>query len=316
MRILRRALGLILLLALLLGGRGSAFAQSQGYEYFDQTGHNVQGEFLKFYRQASNPTLLYGYPVTEEFTDREGLRVQYFQRARFELHPELDAGRRVVPTLLGVALYSPSNQLNIYSPFACRLFSETGYPVCFEFLEFFDANGGVEQFGLPISPFEYRQDTIVQYFQKARLEWQPWRSPGQRVVITDLGRIYFDRLREDPGLLPPVKPLNASTQPLVLAVRVNAFVQKAVTLAQDEQTIYIVVHDQRGQPLADTACTTQLEWPDGHRDSAASRTDSRGVARLQFSFNSQLQGNLISAEVTCGYDTLQGISRTSFRIWY
>lgn len=316
MRTIRPLLGLALLLALLLMSLGSADAQSPDHEYFDQTGHNVQGEFLKFYQQAPNPTLVFGYPVTEEFSGPDGLLVQYFQRARFEYHPEMEPGRRVTASDLGTALYSPSNQLNIYSPFACQNFPETGYPVCFEFWEFFKTNGGVERFGLPISPFEYRQDTIVQYFQKARFEWQPSRQPGQRVVLTDMGRIYFDRLGEDPGLLPPIKPLNASTQPLVLSVHVNVFAQKAVTLAQDEQTLYIVVRDQRGQALADTDCTTTLNWPDGHRDTAASRTDSNGAARLQFSFTSQLQGNLIPAEVACAYDGLEGTTRTSFRIWY
>jgi hypothetical protein len=316
MRTLRWILGLLLAFSLLLVSGVNGRAQSQDYEYFDQTGHNVQGEFLQFYRQAVNPILIYGYPITEEFSRPDGLLVQYFQRARFEFHPELAEGQRVVLTALGAALYSPSNPVNINSTFACRYFSETGYSVCFEFWEFFDAHGGAMQFGLPVSPFEYHQDTIVQYFQKARLEWQPWKQAGQRVVITDLGRIYFDRLREDPGLLPPVKPLNASIRPLVLSLHVNAFVQKAVTLSQDQQTIFIVVRDQRGQSLPNIDCATDLMWPDGHRDSARSRTDSHGVALLQFSFKSQLQGNLISAEVTCGYNDLQDSSRTSFRIWY
>lgn len=316
MRTLRGLPVLLLLLPLLFLSRGPAAAQSQDYEYFDQTGHNVQGEFLQFYRQAANPTLVYGYPVTEAFTAPDGLQIQYFQRARFELHPGLEAGHRILASALGSALYSPSNPLNIYNPLGCRYFSETGYSICFEFWEFFDANGGVEQFGLPISPFEYRQDTIVQYFQKARFEWQPGRQPGQRVVISDLGRIYFDNLGEDPGLLSPVKPLNASMQPAVLSMRVNAFVQKAVTLPQDQQTIYIAVQDQRGQALADAACLTRLQWPDGHLDVASARTDSHGVARLQFAFKSQLQGNLISADVSCGYQDLEASTRTSFRIWY
>ncbi len=316
MRTLARLLGLLAAIGLMLLTRLPVDAQSPDYEYFDQTGHNVQGEFLQFYRQALNPTQLYGYPVTEEFTRPDGERVQYFQRARFEFHPDATAGQRVSLTPLGTELYRPSNPVNIYSPFACRYYAETGYSVCFEFLEFFDANGGLVQFGLPVSPFQYQQDTIVQYFQNGRLEWQPWRPAGQRVVITDLGRMYFDRLREDPGLLPPVKPLNADIKPIVLSMHVSAFVQKAVTVPEDQQTIFIVVRDQRGQGIGDTDCTTDLRWPDGHSDSAYSRTDTHGVAVLQFHFKSQLQGNLISAEVTCGYNGLQSTTRTSFRIWY
>ncbi len=47
---------------------------------------------------------VYGYPITEQFVGREGRLVQYFQRARFELHPELTAGLRVQLTPLGRAL--------------------------------------------------------------------------------------------------------------------------------------------------------------------------------------------------------------------
>jgi hypothetical protein len=310
MRTLSWPLRFLLLFCLLLSFGSPALAQALDYQYFDETGHNVQGAFLQFYRQASNPTLLYGYPITEEFTRPDGLRVQYFQRARFEYN------QRVSLTSLGAELYKPSNPVNVYSPLACRYFAETGYSVCFEFREFFDANGGFEQFGLPISAFENHEGTIVQYFEKARLEWQPWREAGQRVVISDLGRIYFDKAHEDPGLLPPAQPLNAIIRPLVLSLQVRAFVQKAVTLGADEQTIYIIARDQRGQPLSDAECTTDLTWPDGRFDSANSLTGAHGLALLPFTFSGQPQGQLVYAQVTCAFGGLSSRTYTSFRIWY
>jgi hypothetical protein len=308
--------GLVLALILLLALSMPAHAQTIGFEYFDQTGHNVQGAFLQFYHAAANPLLVYGYPITEEFTGLDGLRVQYFQRARFEFRPDLPQGMQVQLTSLGVALYTPSNPVEAFNPLACRFFAETGYSVCYEFREFFEANGGVDQFGQPVSAFEYRQDTIVQYFEKSRLEWQPWRQPGQRVVIADLGRIYFDALGEDPGLLPPVEPLNAIVEPAVLSMNVDAFVWKAVTLASDQQTIYIIARDQRGEPLTDANCTTHLQWPGDRADTAASRTDEYGLARLAFSFSGQLQGQLILADISCTYKGITSTTSTSFRVWY
>lgn len=132
-----------------------------------------------------------------------------FQRARFEFHADQPEGQRVQVTPLGSLTYVSAGPLNLATnTFACRTYKETGYAVCLAFLEFFDQYGGVARFGYPISPFEYHENKIVQYFENARLEWQPRKPEGQRVVVSDLGRVYFDMLGEDLGLLPPVKALD------------------------------------------------------------------------------------------------------------
>jgi hypothetical protein len=53
-------------------------------QYFEATGHTVQGGFYQFW--VDNGGLaIFGYPETDEFTDtRTGLTMQYFERARFE----------------------------------------------------------------------------------------------------------------------------------------------------------------------------------------------------------------------------------------
>lgn len=63
-----------------------------GY-YFPETGHSVHFAFLRQWRQGGG-LAIYGYPLTEEFTevssaDGRPYTVQYFERARFEFHPEL-----------------------------------------------------------------------------------------------------------------------------------------------------------------------------------------------------------------------------------
>jgi len=60
-----------------------------GSQYFPETSHWVSGPFLDKYNSVEEPELLFGYPITEEFDDPiSGYLVQYFQRARFELHPK------------------------------------------------------------------------------------------------------------------------------------------------------------------------------------------------------------------------------------
>lgn len=55
--------------------------------YFPETGHYVGHGFLAFWEKFGGLGI-FGYPISEEFTDPEtGLTVQYFERARFEHHP-------------------------------------------------------------------------------------------------------------------------------------------------------------------------------------------------------------------------------------
>jgi hypothetical protein len=197
---------------------------------------------------------------------------------------------------------------------ACKNFPN-GFPVCYDSLAFFDKHGGVAQFGNPISSFEYRESKIVQYFEKARFEWQPGRPEAQRVVLSDLGRIYFDKLGEDPALLPSVKPIDNS-QSAILSLKTHAFVKKAVTLADDSQSIFIILQDQNLRPISNAACSATITWPDQHTDLADITTNANGIAIIPFSFTKQPHGSLVYTHVTCTYNDLKSNTVTSFRIWY
>lgn len=292
-----------------------AQAETGGSRYFSETGHYIRGEFLKYYESNPNALLVYGYPITEEFTSRDGKRVQYFQRARFEYHASLPEGGRVLLTPLGRHLYKSSGALNVKNSFACRTYAETGFAVCFAFLEFFDQYGGVAQFGFPISGFEYHENRIVQYFERARFEWQPWRAEGQRVVISDLGRMYFDVIGEDPALLPPLPPPD-NTISSIVSLQARAFVWKAVTLASDNQLIFIILQDQNLQPVALATCAAAVHWPNGSNERLSIVTNTNGVGILPLTFADQPYGSLIYIEVTCSHSGLSATTTTSFRIWY
>ncbi len=313
---LRRTFSFIVAICLLSVSWGSVRAQTPAtFKYFNETGHNVKGDFFKYYSSNPNATFLYGYPITEEFTSKDGKTVQYFQRARFELRNDMPEGQRVELTALGQLTFVSTGPLSVNNSFACRLYAETGFSVCFAFLEFLDQYGGVAQFGYPISNFEYHENKIVQYFQKARLEWQPWKNEGQRVVVSDLGSIYFDRLGEDPGLLAPVKPIDNSLQ-VTTNLQVRAFAWKAVTLATDTQLIFVIVQDQNLQPLANASCTAVVHWPDGRNETTSIATNTNGVGIISLSFVNQPYGSLIYTDVTCTSNGLTATTTTSFRIWY
>jgi len=303
-----------LALTVVLSSWGSAKAQSADVQYFPETGHNVRGDFLQFYSRANDPKLVFGYPITEQITSRDGKTVQYFQRARFELGTNASGNPRVQLTLVGKAAYQSGDQLNINNSSGCQLFS-TGYRVCFTFLDFYRANGGAEQFGNPISPFEYRENLIVQYFEKARFEWRADRPEGQRVVLTDLGRIYFDLVDEDPAHLKSANPLDATINP-VLSLRARAYVLKSIMLSSGEQTVYVVVQSQTLQAVPNAAGKGTIRWPDGKIEDYYFNTNNAGVGSFTFKYADQKQGELVPIDILVTYQGLVGKTSTSFRIWF
>ncbi|MCS6994395.1 MAG: Ig-like domain-containing protein [Anaerolineales bacterium] len=312
--------GLILVLLLtglfLVGGK-DALAQGGTSQYFPDTGHNVSGEFLLFYQSVPNAQFVFGSPITEQFTDpTTGRLIQYFQRARFEYFPELPVGQRVRVSPLGEYVYQRvpnEGQVNVFTPIGCRYYAETGYSICYAFLEFFDKNGGEAIFGKPKSPFVFYNGRIVQYFERARFEWYPEYPDGQRVVLAELGRIYFDLVGEDPNLLQPVK---ADAFPgNVTKIYARAFTWKAVTRAEDTQTVYVVVQDQTLSPVAGATVILTVNWPGGGAQSLAQTTNQYGLVILSFPVQAQPHGSLVTVQVEVLYQGWKSETVTSFRIW-
>lgn len=311
---IRKLLAVLLLLALVLGGVTSSLAQGTDREYFRETGHSISGDFLVYYRSVKDSALLFGYPITEAFP-KNGRLVQYFQRARFELYPEFPQGQQVQLTMIGRETYSPGQPFGDPNEVGCRYFAETKFAVCHAFLDFFNKYGGVAQFGYPISSFENHGKLTVQYFEKARFEWRPDLLPGQRVGLTDLGRIYFDQQKEDVNLLKPLtfNEIGAQTP---LSIKSRAFSWKAVTLSSDQQLIYVVVQDQTLQPISGASGTATIRWPDGRVETLSLITNSKGIGIVPLSFTTQKYGSLVTIQIVITKDGLTSTAKTSFRIWY
>lgn len=169
--------------------------------YFPQTGHNLSHGFLSFWRQNGG-LRLFGYPITEEFREG-GVVVQYFERARFEYHPELQPPFQVLLGRVGAEL-TAQRQDGAFSPlqpFALGessderiYFPETGHTLAYGFLSFWRSNGGLAIFGYPISeefsevnPSDGKPYT-VQYFERARFEYHPeYRGTPYEVMLGRVG---------------------------------------------------------------------------------------------------------------------------------
>lgn len=303
---------LVIMCCLLAANKGVAYAQVDSTsKYFQQTGHNVSGEFWKYYQSIPNADLVFGYPLTEAFNRPGGRVIQYFTRARFELYPEQPAGQRVRLTSIGSLIYVPGQGINVFTPMGCRAFAN-GFSVCFAFLDFFDKNGGEAIFGKPISIFQISNGRIVQYFERARFDWYPEYGEGQKVVLADLGRAYFDVAKEDPNRLQPAQHSGVVD---VLTLHTRAFVWKAVTKTNDQQSVYAVVQDQNLRPVFNATVVVTVYWPNGSPQSTALTTNQNGVVVVPFTVQNQGYGSLVTVNVQVLYHGLQDNAVTSFRVW-
>ena len=316
-------ISLIFVICALGIGSRQVWAQSERSRYFPETGHWVTDEFLLKYQSVSNPIQLFGAPITEAFIDNSkdsptyGTKIQYFEKVRFELDPNLPINIQVKISPLGEDLYEEGQELGLTTtPTACRYFAETGYSVCYAFLDFFELNGDIKQFGYPISGFEVHDGRIVQYFQKGRLEWRPENPPGQWVTVGNLGLPHFYLNEEDPRLLNPVPQDDSIPEGYVIKLRTRAFVSSSVLPSGDSQTIYVIVQDQNYKPVPDAEVEFILTFPDGNtKEYRISNTNTAGVSKLNFNVGSEIAG-ITNINVTVHFQQLEGQTRTSFHIWW
>ncbi len=321
-RDLRRSsliVGIGVLCLLLVSLPPSVEGQAEAVRYFPETGHNVRGEFLDFFDQQGG-LKIFGYPITEEFT-LDGRTVQYFQRARFELHPENQPPYRVLLGLLGEELgkQTPPVSDGGFS-FVQRYFPETGHNVAFAFLNFFDANGGIDNFGYPITEFVLENGRIVQYFQRARFEWYPELAPTQRVQLGNLGSIQFDVLaaqgRVSPALKQPAPPAIPGAA-LPLSLKVTASPRLTVASRRSPQTIYVFVTDQKDAPLAGAAVEITVREDDrALLQDSMSATDAQGFTSYSFDISNLDPGQNVIVDVTAYLPGLSAKTQTSFFTWF
>jgi hypothetical protein len=316
---LRLAGVVFIVVCLLFAGSGAQVEAQAGesWHYFPDTGHNLSGDFWSFYQSIPNAGFVFGSPITEQFTDAQsGRLIQYFQRSRFEFYPENAQAERVVISDLGTTVFqhvAPVGGVNSSTLLGCRFYSETGFSLCYAFLEFFDRNGGEAVFGKPISAFVFSNERIVQYFERARFDWYPEYPEGQKVVLAQLGRMVFDILPEDANRLQPVRSDNQLSN--IESIQARVFAWKTLTQANDQQAIYVVVQDQTLNPVPGATTVVTITWADGEKESFSQNTNEKGVVILPLTVSGQAHGSLIIVEAEVIFLGLTAHNVTSFRIW-
>jgi hypothetical protein len=119
---------------------------------------------------------IFGLPLTGPITLDNGLVVQYFERARFEFHPENRGTQYAI--LLGLLSVELGYAAPPAGPPAAAedvqwYFRETGHTIGQPFRSFWRARGGLALFGLPIGEPVQEHGMLVQYFERERMELHP-----------------------------------------------------------------------------------------------------------------------------------------------
>ena len=309
-------------------------AQTTETRYFEETEHNVSGEFLRFF-DAYGGRAIFGYPLTRVLIE-DGREVQYFQRARMVLDPDLPAGERVFLGDLGVELgyTQPPISLAQIPPTGHpdkRFFPSTGHTVAFAFLDFYDAHQGAVILGDPISEWTIeRNGRIVQYFQRGKLEWYPENPAGLRVQPGMLGTIYVEQFvdpiytqREDPysrRAPPSLVPTPDADGPISSAVtdlRLRVTVKHPIIGLDGTQTIYAYVLDQEERGVPGVTPQIEVVYGDGTVvQLAGSVSNDNGYSQVDLEIDRPAPGYVVLVNVWARYEGLEARTRTAFLPWW
>jgi hypothetical protein len=186
------------------------------WRYFGETGHFLAHGFRGFWeRNGGLP--VFGYPMTIELDERnpdlwEFRTVQYFERQRFEYHPEhrgtpyeiqlgrLGAHDAAHRGLLSTAPFQPL-PADAARDANCTFFPQTRHRLCHGFRSYWRSHGldfgdpgvsfreSVALFGYPISEEFIDPETglVTQYFERARFEYHPDNPEPHRILLGRLG---------------------------------------------------------------------------------------------------------------------------------
>jgi hypothetical protein len=221
---IRRCRTLFLALALLgtFAPHPAPAVAAASSRYFPETGHTVAGAFLAYWDNHGGLDRQ-GYPLSDEIQaisplDGRPYTMQYFERAVFEYHPE-NAGTPFAVLLAQLGTVElrtrypggqPPGKATMDSP---RRFTETGHTLGGAFRRYWEGQGGLEQFGYPLTDEFTEVSTLdqqphtVQYFERALFEYHPENAgSAYAVTLAQLGRYQLARQGAGQAMAPAAAP--------------------------------------------------------------------------------------------------------------
>ncbi len=291
----------------------TAQAQNGGDEHFPG-GVVLTGEFLKYYRSVPERQLLFGNAISNEL-DMNGTRVQYFDRARFELK---DNGRGVEVTLaplgtLYIDLSKTAPLEETIPSMTCRYFPKFGHRVCYRFLQFYDEHNGPVYFGDPITEMVYEGGQYVQYFENARFEFRFNMPSDMKVGLTNIGRLAMKKYYGPsaiPSLNSPIIQVKATD------IQARAYVSHALVAPGAANTLFVVVRLPDYTAVADAQVNASILIGDKLTRLPVVSTDAYGIAKIAIPAFDLAPKQVVQLQVTVNFKEQTVKTSTWYRIWY
>ena len=155
-----------------------------------ETGFTVQDQFLTFYEE-NNGQILFGQPISPQLEEADR-RVQYFENARLEWHPEAPPNRQVQVGQLGRAHY----MYEVYDPIASVFMPDDRVRV-----------SSAEVTAAVSSPVLYGGDTQILYVIAQTSDRQPIAGLQVEVQISQSGRTITQQLEGETDALGTLQAL-------------------------------------------------------------------------------------------------------------
>jgi hypothetical protein len=324
----------VLLLALTLFTTGSRPAAAADCVTFSATGHQVCGRFLDYW-QANGGLAQQGLPLTDPFTEvnptnGQPYTVQYFERARFEYHPENQPPYDVLLGLLGreqfLAKYPTGAPTGIAPGLGCDVSTVPAGTKCINqlFGQYYLEHGALAQQGYAITDAFYEQSPtngqtyLVQYFERARFEYHPENANSPYVVLLGLlGREQF--LAKYPngvpgGTTPPPAPTPTpppAPAPAPDNFQVGASVSNAAP-TQNSTVRVTAVLTNNGQGVAGATMDTVWHYKTTTSYCSGGPSGSDGTMSCSRSISRATVGYTVYIDVIVHYNGQDFTTSTSF----
>ena len=124
-----------------------------------------------------------------------------------------------------------------------------------------------------------------------------------------------------PGGIHPDVPDNLNIgipDPQTTVLNVHAFVDRALLPAYSQQTIYIIVQDQKLAPVQGADISVKVYHPGRAEPQLLTPfiTTENGISSEQFSIDNIPEKDVVRIEVTASYEGLSTNTTTWFRVWW
>ncbi len=249
---MRRLLVALIPAVLLTLNLPSRAVWAQTERCFPETNNCIGGRFRQYWEQNGGLSV-FGYPVAAANSEvnrdtGQSYLTQWFERNRFELHPENQAPYDVLLGRLGDDRlrqlgrnWQAEGRESGPKP-GCLWFEQTGHNVCNQdgnlgFRSYWEGNGlrdprlnaygrSLALFGLPLTEPKTETnasgDTVLtQWFERARFEWHPNNPREYRVLLGLLG----NEVRSQAGRSVDVHMMQFAFQPEAVEIPVGSTVK-------------------------------------------------------------------------------------------